>query len=84
MHEVHYDDARNLNLWTVPGLASPSDWMNSVSQGLPVLEAYPVIPTRGKLPDAFAWVGLYKSFARAGFRIVDRTSANRPMVRFYL
>jgi GNAT superfamily N-acetyltransferase len=48
-----------------------------------ILEAYPVIPTQEKLPDAFAWVGLYKSFARAGFKIVDRTSKNRPMVRFY-
>jgi len=48
-----------------------------------IIEAYPVIPTKDKLPDAFAWVGLYKSFARAGFEIVDRTSKNRPMVRFY-
>ena len=48
-----------------------------------IIEAYPVIPTQKKLPDAFAWVGLYKSFARAGFKIVDRTSKNRPMVRFY-
>jgi GNAT superfamily N-acetyltransferase len=48
-----------------------------------IIEAYPVIPTQEKLPDAFAWTGLYKSFARAGFKIVDRTSKNRPMVRFY-
>jgi GNAT superfamily N-acetyltransferase len=48
-----------------------------------IIEAYPVIPTQEKLPDAFAWVGLYKSFARAGFKVVDRTSKNRPMVRFY-
>jgi len=48
-----------------------------------ILEAYPVIPTKGKLPDAFAWVGLYKSFRQAGFTIVDRTSKNRPMVRYY-
>jgi GNAT superfamily N-acetyltransferase len=48
-----------------------------------IIEAYPVMPTQEKLPDAFAWVGLYKSFARAGFKIVDRTSKNRPMVRFY-
>ncbi len=47
------------------------------------IEAYPVIPTQGKLPDVFAWVGLYRSFERAGFRIVDRTSKNRPMVRYY-
>jgi GNAT superfamily N-acetyltransferase len=49
-----------------------------------IIEAYPVIPTTGRLPDAFAWVGLYKSFARAGFKVVDRTSRSRPMVRFYL
>jgi GNAT superfamily N-acetyltransferase len=48
-----------------------------------IIEAYPVVPTQEKLPDAFAWIGLYKSFARAGFTIVDRTSKNRPMVRFY-
>ena len=46
------------------------------------IEAYPTIPTKGMLPDAFAWIGLYKSFKRAGFKIVDRTSKNRPMVRY--
>lgn len=49
-----------------------------------ILEAYPLIPTKGKLPDAFVWVGLYKSFERAGFEIVDRKSKNRPMVRYCL
>lgn len=48
-----------------------------------ILEAYPTIPSQ-KLPDAFAWVGILKSFEKAGFKIVDRTSANRPMVRYYL
>ncbi|MEI6124355.1 MAG: GNAT family N-acetyltransferase [Bacteroidota bacterium] len=48
-----------------------------------ILEAYPTIPTQEKLPDSFAWIGLYKSFERAGFQIADRTSANRPMMRFY-
>ncbi|MBI3135144.1 MAG: GNAT family N-acetyltransferase [Bacteroidetes bacterium] len=48
-----------------------------------VLEAYPTIPS-GKLPDAFAWIGLYKSFEKAGFKIVDQTSPNRPMVRYYI
>jgi len=51
--------------------------------GIKIIEAYPTIPTREKLPDSFAWIGLYKSFERAGFEIVDRTSKNRPMVRFY-
>lgn len=51
--------------------------------GITVIEAYPTIPTQEKLPDSFAWIGLYKSFERAGFEIADRTSVNRPMVRYY-
>lgn len=49
-----------------------------------IVEAYPTIPTQDILPDTFAWIGLYKSFEKAGFEIVDRTSKNRPMVRYYL
>ena len=48
-----------------------------------IIEAYPTIPTQEKLPDSFAWIGLFKSFERAGFEIADRTSKNRPMVRYY-
>ncbi len=54
------------------------------SAGIPILEAYPTIPTQEALPDAFAWIGLYKSFERAGFEIVDRTSKSRPMVRYFV
>jgi GNAT superfamily N-acetyltransferase len=53
-------------------------------QGIKVIEAYPTIPTQEKLPDSFAWIGLYKSFERAGFEIVDTTSRSRPMVRYYI
>lgn len=53
------------------------------AQGIKIIEAYPTIPTTETLPDSFAWIGLYKSFERAGFEIVDRTSKNRPMVRIY-
>jgi len=49
-----------------------------------VIEAYPTIPTKEPLPDTFAWIGLYKSFERAGFKIVDHTSKSRPMVRYDL
>ncbi|ANE52699.1 GNAT family N-acetyltransferase [Flavisolibacter tropicus] len=55
----------------------------ATTQGIGIIEAYPTIPTQEKLPDAFAWIGLYKSFERAGFKIVDRTSKSRPMVRYY-
>ncbi len=54
------------------------------SVGIEVLEAYPTIPTQKKWPDSFLWVGLYKSFERAGFEIVDRASKSRPMVRYYV
>jgi hypothetical protein len=53
-------------------------------QGIGVLEGYPTIPTKEPLPDTFAWIGLYKTFERAGFVIVDRTSRNKPMMRYYL
>jgi GNAT superfamily N-acetyltransferase len=49
-----------------------------------IIEAYPAIPIQDKIPDAFLWFGLYKSFERTGFEIVDRTSKNRPMVRYYI
>ena len=48
-----------------------------------IIETYPTIPTTESLPDSFAWIGLYKSFEHAGFEIVDRTSKNKPMVRYY-
>ena len=50
--------------------------------GIQFLEAYPTIPTTVSLPDSFLWIGLYKTFEMAGFKIVDRTSKNRPMVRY--
>jgi len=52
--------------------------------GIKIIEAYPTTPTQEKIADSFAWIGLYKSFERAGFDIVDRTSQNRPMVRYYI
>lgn len=48
-----------------------------------VIEAYPVNPAKGRLPDAFAWTGLLKTYLEAGFEVVDRTSKARPMVRWY-
>lgn len=49
-----------------------------------ILEAYPVIAGEGKLPDTFAYYGLYTAFEKAGFTIVDQKSKNRPMVRYYI
>lgn len=85
-------------VWSIPCLFIHKDFrMHGVSTALlkavilyakkekiETLEAYPTIPTTERLPDSFAWIGLCKSFERAGFKIVDRTSKNRPMVRYYL
>ena len=54
------------------------------TKGIKVIEAYPTIPTTEMLPDSFAWIGLYKSFERADFKIVDKSSKHRPMVRYYI
>jgi GNAT superfamily N-acetyltransferase len=53
-------------------------------QKIGIIEAYPTIPTKVPLADSFGWIGLYSAFENAGFKIVDRTSKNRPMVRYYL
>lgn len=49
-----------------------------------ILEAYPVVSSGKKWPDSSLWVGLYKSFEKVGFKIVDRTSQSRPTVRYAL
>jgi GNAT superfamily N-acetyltransferase len=54
------------------------------NEKIKIIEAYPTIPTKPSLPDSFAWIGLYRSFEQAGFKIADRTSKSRPMVRYYV
>ncbi len=49
-----------------------------------ILEAYPTIPTQDNMPDGFLWIGHFRTFEKAGFKIVDRTSKHRPMVRYYI
>ena len=49
-----------------------------------VVEAYPAIEVKKGLPDSFIWFGKYRSFEKAGFKIVSQRSQNRPMVRYYI
>ena len=86
------------DVWSVPCLYIDKNYRRSgvsvqllkgavkyaIENGIKIIEAYPTIPTQDKIPDSFAWIGLFKSFERAGFEIVDRTSKNRPMVRYYI
>jgi len=57
--------------------------MYADKNGSKILEGYPVIPVKGRIPNAFAWFGIYKTFRKAGFETVSRKSTNRPMVRYY-
>ena len=88
----------NKHVWSIPCLFIDKDYRRSgvsvqllkgainyaKENSIKIIEAYPTIPTQDKIPDSFAWTGLYKSFEQAGFKIVDRTSKNRPMVRYYI
>ncbi|MFH1194733.1 MAG: GNAT family N-acetyltransferase [bacterium] len=49
-----------------------------------IIESYPVEPSKEKIGDVFAWVGIASAFAKAGFKEVARRSETRPMMRYYL
>ncbi len=50
------------------------------AQGATVVEGYPHDLDKA-LPDAFVWTGVLPTFRRAGFKVVARRSAKRPVVR---
>jgi GNAT superfamily N-acetyltransferase len=52
-------------------------------EGAPAVEAYPVDPRRGSMPDAFAWTGIASSFEGEGFVEAARRSPPRPVMRRY-
>lgn len=54
------------------------------SRGGTVVEGYPVEPTKGKVPDAFAYPGLAGAFKAAGFVEVARRSPTRPIMRYVI
>jgi GNAT superfamily N-acetyltransferase len=54
--------------------------------GASALEAYPVDPSRGRVPAASAFMGPLGMYERAGFEVVERRQWNattpvRPIVR---
>lgn len=50
-------------------------------RGAKIVEGYPVVPRKGRLPDAFLWTGLPPIFESAGFVEVARRSPTRPILR---
>ena len=53
-------------------------------QGAEILEAYPIIPKKDKVPDVFAWNGIYSTFKELGFKVAAKRSNNHPVVRIVL
>ncbi len=56
------------------------------SHGATLVEAYPVDPSRGRVPAASAYMGPLQMFERAGFEVVEQRQWNakspvRPIVR---
>lgn len=49
--------------------------------GARLVEGYPVAPTKGRMPDVFAYTGFVSTFAGAGFSEVLRRSPTRPIMR---
>ena len=49
-----------------------------------IVEAYPVEPKGGRMPDAFAYTGLASTFRKAGFVEVARRSETRPIMRYVI
>ena len=49
-----------------------------------VLEAYPAEPYSENIPAAFAWTGIPSAFEKVGFKVVERRSPKRPIMRYYL
>lgn len=53
-------------------------------QGAEMVEAYPIIPKKDKVPDAFSWTGFASVFRDIGFRVVEQRSETRPIMRIDL
>ncbi len=49
-----------------------------------ILEAYPAEPYSSNMPAAFAWTGIPSAFVKAGFKVAERRSPKRPIMRYYL
>jgi GNAT superfamily N-acetyltransferase len=50
-------------------------------QGGRIVEGYPVIPYKDKMPPVFAWTGTLAAFKKAGYKEVARGSKARPIMR---
>jgi GNAT superfamily N-acetyltransferase len=54
------------------------------TNGVKIIESYPVVPYRDNIPDAFAWTGFPNVFEKAGFVVAERRSPSKPVMRYYI
>jgi hypothetical protein len=66
---------------SVPLLKATVDF--AFGKGAHIIEGYPIEVVSGSLPDTFAWTGVMATYAKAGFKEVERRSATRPIMRLY-
>jgi GNAT superfamily N-acetyltransferase len=53
-------------------------------RGAEIIEACPVEPHQGRMPEVFAWTGIASTFKQVGFIEVARRSETRPLMRYYI
>jgi GNAT superfamily N-acetyltransferase len=51
--------------------------------GAAIIESYPIIPSKGKVPGVFAWVGFAHTFELVGFQQIKQPSESRSYMRYY-
>jgi GNAT superfamily N-acetyltransferase len=49
--------------------------------GARIVEGYPVVPRKDRMPDIYAYTGTFSLFAKGGFAEVARRSETRPIMR---
>ena len=64
---------------SVKMLRAAADYVRSRKGRL--LEGYPMVPWKSKVPDAFVWTGLTPAFHKAGFADCAKPSKTRRIVR---
>jgi GNAT superfamily N-acetyltransferase len=74
-------DFRNKGL-SVKLIREAIEWVKE--SGGEVIEGYPVIPKKDKMPATFAWTGIVTAFEKAGFSVVQRPSASKAIMRYYI
>jgi GNAT superfamily N-acetyltransferase len=56
----------------------------AASNGAKIIEGYPLVPKRDRMPDVSTFTGLVSIFRQAGFVEVLRRSETRPIMRYFI